>query len=391
MKNFRFISLMILLGLCLGIGFNIINPKIIESWLDWGTKEPTIVIPEGGVKSDEWSLATFKLMAELQPDGFVFSPIGLNIILQDLKSLSDEATAKQIQEMSLPSIESAIEQSTPAIGFSQLVVDNQINIHDGAHVYLLPLTSDRTQAFETLHLDMVQSIKNKFDYPITNAMISRDAKLLGFTLILQELNFLYPFQAESGSYIDFQVGQGRSQILDALNVEAPIRHISTDLYDAFALMLKGEVESSKVTCMLIIMPKLDDLADFIKLLDCKALNQIKQALLQAEALGEIHLKIPAFQSMGVTTNLRPLLEKMGLAHLYSADVKFPKLTEESIQLENLWHSANFSVQAGPESLLPKKEAKASPAMMEINRPFIWMVGELSHGECPSLMGSVQSL
>ncbi len=382
---------MILLGLGLGIAVNSFNPELLKSWFDWETKEPVLVAPEGGVKSDAWSLSVFQTMAKLQPEGFVFSPLGLNIILQDIQALADDETAEIINEMGLPSLDAAMEQGSPAKGFSQLILDDQVVTKDASRVFSLPLIRSRAQAFSSLSLQLGQAINNSFEYPITNALISREAKFLGFTLILQELKWLHPFRQKPDSYIEFQVGQGRTQMLDALDVQAPIRHVCTDLYDAYALMLKGEEESEKASCMLIIMPKLDELADFIKLLNTQELNKIKEALMQDEALSEMHFKLPAFQSIGMTSSMRPLLGSMGLAHLFSDEAKFPQLTEQSIRLEELWHSANFVVTAEQESWFPKRDAKPCSLMLEINRPFIWMVGDLSHGDCPSLMGSVPSL
>ncbi|MFI3242781.1 MAG: serpin family protein [Akkermansia sp.] len=388
-KKLRFIIFMVLLGLALGIAGRSVNSDFVKSWFDWETKPPIIEIPEGGVKSDEWSLLSFKLMAELQPDGFVFSPLGLNITLRDLQSIADEPTSKLIDSMHLPSIEGAEDRTSPAVGFSRLIVDNQIDCQQEASVLKLPLSSDRAKAFKSLHMQMVQSIETSFDYPISNAMISRDAKLVGFTLIEQDLDWFYPAAHESGSYIEFQTAKGSTQMLDALTLQARCMH--ADLYDAYAITLKGEVESSKVSCLLLIMPKFDPLPDFIKRLDSKELNRIKESLIQCEPSSEINLKLPIFQSIGQTTSMRPLLTKMGLAHLFESDVIFPQLCEQPLNLEELWHSANFKVQASDKSLLPFKSKAEARAVKEIDRPFIWMVGDLNSSECPSLMGSVPIL
>ncbi len=390
MRKLRFISMFLLLGLGLGVAFQSMDVEMLKQFFQWKNDEPQLVLPENGVKTDEWSLSIFKLMAEQNPTGFVFSPIGLNIALQDIQATADDETTQAIAAMNLPDIDLALDVTVPATGFSKLVLDESV-ITKQDNVLKLPLLVNRADAFNTLNRQMIQSIKNEFDYPIMNSLISRQAKLLGFTLIHQPMVCLHPFQQDAGNYINFDIGQGRNSILNALHIYAPLRYIETDDYGAFAFFLKAERESENISCMLIIMPKYDELSDFIKRLSSQELNRIKSELIAQNEAVEVYFKIPAFQSLGQTISLRPLLESLGLGAIFTDNAKFTALTDEEIKLENLWHSANFELKAGEKQLLGKQLKEERPIMLEINRPFIWVVGDLTRGECPSLMGSVHTL
>lgn len=382
---------MILLGLGLGIGVKTFNAERIKEWFTSGTREPELKLPTEGVKTDQWSLSIFKKMSELHPKGFVFSPIALNIALQDIQATVDDETAATISAMQLPSIEDALDVNAPVQGFSQLIIDETLALPDGVKALSLPLSSDRAKSFKDLHFQLSKSINFEFDYPIVNSMISRHANLVGFSLITQSANWLHPFQQNEGDYINFDVGQGNILILHALSVLAPIRLLHTADYEAYALVLKGDNPSEHTSCMLIIMPLFADLDDFIKDFDVVELNQIKATLLAQEEPHEIYFKIPAFKAQAQTISMRPLLERLGLGILFTEEAKFPHLSTQPIYLEDLWHSANINLQAVEKPLMGKKSATDFPTTMEINRPFIWMIGELGQGSTPSMMGSVPAL
>lgn len=386
--------MMLLLGLMLAFGFHLWNPETIKQSLSPSTAEPKLSIPEEGVKTDEWSWKLFQTLSVQNPTGFVYSPLGLNIILRDIQALGDEATARTIAEMNLPELDAALDVKAPAYGFSQLVMDASIPAKANATaqgVLKLPLLSKRAEALESLHIKMVQSINNQFDYPIMTSMVPRQAQLMGFTLISQPLPWLHPFRQDEGDYLSFETSQAGSQMLDAISFEAPLRFIQTSEYDAFALFLTGEAESGKDTCMLIIMPKLDDLGDFTKRLKIEDINAIKAALIECQKPQLVQFKMPAFQAVAQSMSMRPLLEKLGLDQLFTQESSLPLLSEQPLKLSELWHSANLEVKAEVQSLWKLGMSAENLPVLELNRPFIWMIGELSQGDCPSMMGSVETL
>lgn len=394
MKTARFSFAMLLIGLALALVYHMWDGQAIKKWWSNTPEEPVFSIPEDGIKTDAWSWTTFQKLALQNPTGFVYSPLGLNIILRDLEHLTDEATSQTIAAMQLPEVEPAMDVNAPAYGFSRLVMDDGIPTteHEQAKgVLQLPLLQDRARALESLHIQMVQSIKNAFDYPIMTSMVSRQAQLMGFTLINQPTPWLYPIYQDEGDYIDFTTNTSGSLMLDAIYMQAPLRSIKTPEYDAYMLVLKGDAESSRSSCMLIIMPKLDELDTFIKWLSVAEINRIKEALLSQESVPECQLKLPAFQAIAQSMSMRLLLEKMGLASLFQQGEQFSGLTEQSIKLEELWHSANIELKAEPKPILYEWGQKECPIMHQIDRPFIWMIGEPTQGTCPSMMGSVQTL
>lgn len=394
MKTIRFSIMMLLAGLLLGFAFHLWDPTAIKQWFNPSTEEPELSIPEGGVKTDEWSWKCFQKLAVQNPTGFVYSPLGLNIILRDIQALTDEATSKSIDAMHLPDINAAMDGKAPAYGFSQLVVDAGIPTKDHDHargVLNLPLLSDRAEALDALHIKMVQSINNQFDYPILTSMVPRQAELMGFTLISQPTPWLHSFRQDAGDYISFDTYQSGTQMLDAIYTQAPIRMIQTAEYDAYALFLKGDAESSKWTCMLIIMPKLDLLSDFVKRLKVSDINAIKTALIQVDEPELVEFKMPAFQVIAQSMSMRPLMEALGLGSLFTKEANFTGLSEQKVQLEELWHSANIEIKAEESPLWKRRSDDESLPLFELNKPFIWMIGELTEGDCPSMMGCVETL
>ncbi len=374
-------------------------------WEGWGKlfvssdtrpREPEIIIPEGGVKSNTLSLELMRLLVQekthLNPS---FSPLGTGMILEQLHEMLPEAQASLIKSL-LEKNGKQAPLSTPAIGMSSLVIDESLPRAEGEFAANLPrllLTREKTEAIMTLNEWLTLHSDGLIQSGIKAHQIPDRMSLFAVNAIAQPFRWLHPVEQDVLNDMVFTPrGETLAKKVSCLSTSAPLRFIDSVDFIAVAQFFQPRIPQGNPTCLLLIMPKHEDIRRFVEEMSPEKLSTIRAALAQTEPRF-CYLRFPLFTLPTVARSQNALFAQLGLQDLLTTPQNLPKLSTEPSQLSHVWEICAFNLIAAEEAVtqVAPEDMQGSPTSINIEKPFFWMVGDLSSDTPPSFMGLVEYL
>ncbi len=402
MKKLQLIFSFLILG---AIGYTIyffINDGQLR-WEGWGKlfvssehrpTEPEIRIPEGGVKSNVLSLELMRHL--LREEGNInpsFSPLGTAMILEQLSEILPDEQAASIKSL-LEKNGTLAPLSTPAIGMSSLVIDESLPRVEGEFVANLPrllLTREKTEAIMMLNEWLTVNSDGLIQSGIKAHQIEDRMSLFAVNAIAQPFRWLHPVEQDVLDHIVFTPrGESMAKKFSCLSTSAPLRFIDSSDFIAIAQFFQPTVPQGNPTCLLIIMPKHEDVRRFVEEMSPEKLSDIRAALAQIEPRF-CYLRYPLFTQPTVARSQNALFAQLGLQDLLSQPQNLPKLSTEPSRLSHVWEICAFNLIMTEEAVtgVAPEDMQGSPTSINIEKPFFWMVGDLSSDSPPSFMGIVE--
>ncbi len=414
MKLFQSIFAIFILICCIGVllRFNYKNGELSLSWdsLAFWEKaktpptEPQIKLPRHGVQSDELALQCLKLqLTNPHKKNIVFSPLALNILLHQWRPLVGETQAARIQELlnKSGSITQAENATNTATGLVLPFADSALPLLDNEHTAELtrvPFSNDRVQALREINNWSAVNTKGAILLPLSSADLNDETQLISLAAMSASYPWLHPLRNEEHKPISFydENSSTGSYNVNTLQMDAPLRYLDTPEYIALALFFENKQNDLLLprTCLLLIMPKIDKLRPYLKEFSAEQLSTIRAQLAVTQAR-EVHLRLPSFQVHPLRESQKELFIQLGLPSLFGTTNAFPQLTSAPCSLQDVWQIFNFQAIASPENDDDSATSASTEAMSEntltINRPFLWMLTDLSSEASPQLMGTIEKL
>ncbi len=374
-----------------------------EKITNWGKEaeyipvEPQIKIPESGVKSNALAIREFQTLLEQNSGNIVFSPLSTELILRQLAPLSDATLSANIESL-VTNIGSEMPTlSNSPTGMVTLFVDKDIPLVSNARteqLFRVPFMEDRTLALADINNYANIDTAGIISQALSTAQIPRDTKLLAVSVLAFAYDWVYPMEEDVEEKISFfEDSISLPYKVSALKTIAKLRYIKDYEYDAIALFYQSDDTNEPATCLMVVMPKFLNIRDFSASLSTEILSSIRKRLAEATPT-MIELRMPSFESHSIPISQKNVLSKLGCDALFTEKHSLPYLCQESCVLKDVWQVISYRAIAKPlgdESATIDQVRETYSNRLVIDRPFIWIVGDLTTDNAPLLMGTIESL
>ncbi len=413
MKTFQIFFGVFILIACLGVILRFSHDDSELSDLSWDalmfwkvdqklSDEPEIEMPKGGVKGNALALHCFKLQLQNEAKkNIVFSPLATGMLLNQWSEITSNIQSGLIQKLleknGLTRLNTGMSNSLS--GIVMPIVDSELALIDSAatrELAVVPFTTNRVQAVMTINNWVDVNTEETIKVALPTASLTPHTQLISLSALSAPYQWLHPMHRDENKAITFYDEESSSSYyVNTIRMNAPLRYLNESDFLAVALFFKTENLKAPRTCLLIIMPKYEKLRSFAQELELDRLNAIRQLLATTDAI-RTELRMPSFQVHPMLESQKELFTQLGLGALFDTEHGFGNLSTRACKMQDVWQIYNFQAIASKKSTSSDSEYSdheeyVSAFALSINRPFIWMLTDLTTDAAPQLMGVVEKL
>ncbi len=351
--------------------------------------QSTVVVPEGGIHSNAFSLKFFH--EALASDGNVcISPMAMQALLHQLYDISGDATRKLLDEQ-VPGLNNELAPSAATMQlYAQLFVDNSLDFTPEArpeNALRVPLREDFTRAIPLINGVAEQATDGFAVHMLDAQPISGETSLLALSAARFQRPWLCPFHLLGiHDDRDFYHADGsiRPVRMMACRDVLTVARAEDGSWEAVALFFLNEGRSGSPACFVAILPAEGTNArSFARELTAEKLSDIRRQLAMA-APRELTVVMPQLELDSGTFRLQPLLLRLGLGKLFTKAADFSRLCSGPLQLDLALGKYTFVLDAKRDS-----SNNSQGETLRLNRPFIWYIGDLTTANPPCFMGLME--
>ena len=370
-----------LLAVLLGLAVGMLAPRLLKGeWRDLLTeKEPVIILPEGELVSDAFSVKLLQtaLQTPDYPVSFV-CPAAMTEALRNLDAMGQVAVHEQLEALALAP---ANDRDVPC--YFMAAIEESLPLTDEKRaMLLLPFRRNYPEALSTFN--------TLFGFPAADsANTSPDTRLFAAMRTVAECRFRQPFYAADSKTADFDNADGGMPCVRFLRRSGQFRVAEAEdgSWKAVALMLSG---TSPDAAFIAVLPQ-GKAREFALQLTPAQMSTIRRAL--AEAVPQaLTVEIPKLDIAVGIRNCAPLIQALGVTapfDIRTAD--FSAVTTEKVAFNAVAESLLF--------VMPEEERRPADiprpdngaAIFSLNRPFLWFAGDLTSTNPPVVLGIVENL
>lgn len=375
-----------LLTVIIGLSAGLILPRLLQENELGSTApaEPAFALPKDGIVSDAFSIRLLHAAMENSESPMVLvAPAAVTNALLTLHSACAGESVKEIDALQLST-------TAPLSGSSvraevMLCPEETLKLR-GIPCMPLPYRKDFIEA---------QSLFNTFmpgQRPMADTrIISADTRLLLGAATLVDADFIHPFHPKDTRRGDFDNADGRMPSVPLLRCRARFRTAAAEdgTWRAIALLLRAPA-GTPAGAFISILPQ-GSARDFAKALTPEQLSNIRRALAETEPQ-DCLVELPRLSLETPTCDMQPLLAAMGISapfDLRRAD--FSPLTEEPLALNALPERKTLFITEEENLQNPSSDLSSAADTISFNRPFLWLIGDLTTDAPFVLMGLVENL
>lgn len=393
MKTLR----LIFLGIAIGLGAALLLPHLQEQWSDTPETlqpQPEISVPENGIAGDAFSLKLFQtaIAQNGEKGSVVVAPLGTTEWLLDLaNNFCGDAVRKKIEQLKLYSSDVNIHHCVE-MG-AMLAVDDSLHFSPNeSFVVRVPFARNFPFASE-LFFSFPREMSHPANY--NNNLISPETRLMGAMATGMQATWLRPFYTADTKKEDFNNADGRMPQVDMMRCRNAFRiaQANDGSWQAAALFLAADKEDKGKSplALIVILPQ-GDTRSFAEQLTPEQLSAIRESLVKAP-YADAKVTLPRMAIRPVATDISPRLQQIGVTAPFDIrQADFSPLFSDKIALNGVVEYLSLLFEESPEQH-PKDSSIEQEGGMEftVNRPFIWILGDLTTDTPPYAMGMVENL
>lgn len=393
MKTLR----LIFLGIAIGLGAALLLPYLQEEWSDTPETlqpQPEISVPENGIVSDAFSLQLFRAALERSEEkgSVVVAPLCTTEWLNDLaNNFCGDAARKQIEQLK-PSSRDVNIHRCMELG-AMLAADDSLHFApNDAFVLRVPFARNFPFASELFF-----SLSGEMSHPPTRKtnLISPETRLMGAMATEIQAQWLRPFYTADTKKDDFNNADGRMPQVDMMRCRNAFRvaQANDGSWQAAALFLAAAKEDKgKAPLALIVILPQGDTRAFAQQLTPEQLSAIRESLVKAPYT-DTKVTLPRMSIRPVADDISPLLQQVGVTAPFDIrQADFTPMFSDKIAMNGVVEYLSLLFEESPEQH-PKDSSIEQEGGMDftVNRPFIWILGDLTTDTPPYAMGMVENL
>lgn len=380
------------LGICTGLGAHYLlnkeDGKLIEKPLQF-------TMPEEGVKTDAFSLRLFQTAVEHSPQASVMvSPALLCKALQELAAIAETPIQQELAKLNLPS-RSEKHTVTPLQSIL-LATDFNLNYHlDDTHkssLMRLPFSTNLPMALELFNSTLVHTSDLPQEVFAKGKIINRHSRFVvglasGFTPIFQ-----VPFLSAHATTATFENANGSLPNITMLQARGSLRHIkdTEGKWEAIALPLQPNVSYEETPTVLIGILPTHNAEKMALSLTTDELSHIRQKLLEAPPT-DCTVCLPQMVWSPPLHDMHALLSGMGMDKLFDTTAKNWRFADQELGISVMVEKLSLSILPQKGDAHQQAKPENAPTVISFDRPFIWLVGDLTTDTPPYFMGLLQNL
>lgn len=350
--------------------------------------------PVAGV--DSFAVQMFSGLAASQESNFAFSPLGVEEVLHLLKQGSRGTTATELNALPLGSVDSGTNSNMTSA--NSLFIDNGCKLKDGirrASVVSVPFRDNPQEAAAQINAWVSANTKGFINQVIDTP--STGTRMIAVNALHFKAKWDCFINSSDTDLADFTRADGSKKSVNMMLHTAMHPYAAGDDWQAIAMQYRSEGKD-KNTYFIAILPK-GDARTFAAKLTPQKYHTIRQALQQAKPR-QLEVKLPCFEIFPADFSIKQALAAMGVTSAFSpGKANYTGFTDESIFLEDIIQRCHvYTNEDGTEAAacthalvwLCIRDEEPDIKKIIFNRPFIWVIGDLTSTAPPYFMGITEN-
>jgi len=379
------------LGLCAGLGAHYLLDKESGILVE---RPVSIKIPEGGVQTDKFGIRLFQAAMETAPgDSCMVCPFLVSETLLTLKELANDSLRQDIEKLGIGDYlaeHAAAPNMSMALAADYGLFSSDEQNHE--HILRLPFRSDLPMAMSLFNGALGLDGIGKHSVIIGSDFLTRDTKFIAGLYADYTPKMQPHFLASDSIVSEFENANGSLPKVCMMRLRANVRYAkdTSGDWEAVAILLKPDlpVEGDPVAFMAILPTR--RAAIMAAALTAEQLGTIRKALAEATP-SDCCVELPQMRWSLPTHNLESLLRNMGLGRLFDITENNWTFTERKLGLDAM--AEKIGITLTHEQRINGQQTGVDNAATKIsfNRPFIWLIGDLTTATPAYYIGLVQNL
>lgn len=340
-----------------------------------------------------FTIRMFSVLATAQKGNIVYSPTGTEAMVRLLQQGAAGATLKELNELHLGK-----ENPTSSLQITQanaLFVDSELTLkpeHTGNSIHKVPFTGSAALAANAINQWVNKSTSGKISKIIGTADIDRQTRMTVLNAINLKAEWQHAFDKNATKPRLFTTQDGKQIPCQMMISRAKYRYAEGDSWQAVALMYTPK-QTGSPACFVGILPKGNARA-FATLLTPHQYKDILKAL-AASKPQDIVVQLPRFEHQPGTVSLTPALKLCGMQQAFGMGADFSRFSDTPLYVADVLQQCRIiadetGTEASAANLaeLRVKSIKRTPQPGHItfDRPFIWVITDLTPHSTPYFMG-----
>ena len=391
LNKIQIVLIVICFGLCAGLGTHYLlnkeDGKLIATPLRFE-------MPEGGVKTDNFSLRLFQEAVKQAPNSsIVISPALVSESLLELETLAAEPLKQVIAKQQIYT--GNYEHTTvPPLSIIP-AADYGLNFQNTPQEDLLirlPFHANFPMALELFNANLVHNSG------LPNQIIAHGKKITKKSRFVIGLAGCFsvrlhtPFIAANTRTDGFENADGSVPNVSMLRTRGNFRYTrdTEGKWEAVALPIHPDSYGNNIPTVLIaILPSGAAEKSALELTPDK-LSHIRQSLLEA-APSDCSVSLPQMVYSPPLRDIRPLMTNLGLGALFDTTAKNWRFADQKLGIDAMVEKLHVSILPQEKDAGQQPRPENAATVLEFKRPFIWLIGDLSTAAPFYFMGLVQNL
>ena len=355
--------------------------------------DPQITVPQN-MCSDALAVSLFCETVKVQPGNVVISPAGAEAVLRMLQQGARGEVAAELA--ALPMGAADVPTTMQPTAASAVFVDDSLRLNSGISaggVIKAPLSTAPAQAVAQINAWAGAHTRGLVPELLGADALSQQGPtrmVLANAMVLQE-KWLRPFSPDKTSRAPFRCSDGTVVTADMMQRQSDFRYAEGVDWQAVALFYRTDGRKGNPGCFMAILPKGDARA-FATELTPEKYTAIRRALAKADPQ-EMVVALPKFTVNPPALSLRKPLQACGAKLLFCYTADWGGFTDEELRVQDLVQRCYVQVDeqgtraaAATAALMMQR---CLPMEMTFNRPFLWVITDLTTPAAPYFMGLVE--
>lgn len=371
-------------------------PQLKDEFRQWRNIQQNIgsqvIIPEKGVRSSSISINMFQEALERNEgkSNIFLAPFLTYSILEELVYLSEGKTRKQIEKHLIPQSEDIIPYTIPRYTVLPTTDFGLPLPSKNVTTLRLPFKDNKPQTLSTYNSLLANHLNIPRLQLLTSENTSEFTRFIIGAVCHFHPNWQIPFAESNTTRVDFYNADGAIRRVDMMRCRGLIRTAKAEdaSWEAVALFFSPNQEGNTPTAFIAIMPA-NGIKETASSLSVDMLNDIRTRLAKATPQ-DCRVDLPRIICESPTIDLHQQLEKWGLDCLFNAaKADFSPVSTQKIALDNIFAKYNLVLTENTKKAGTIPEQAAHEIVFD--KPFIWLIGDLTSELPPFYMGVLMNL
>lgn len=343
------------------------------------------------VRGDALALDLFRELVAERSGNMIFSPRSLEAVLGLLEQGAQGDALELLK--GLPGGDLKVASAMKVQSADALFVAEDLKLRRAFDdVRPVPFATNPAEAVSLINAWCAEQTRQLIPSLVDASSVTKSTRMVAANAIYLEERWLHPFPAEQTAPLVFTLSDGSSVRVPMMNTTASFAYAQGDDWAAVALPYR-EQQPGEPGCMVAVLPR-GPLADFVDGLSPEKWEGIRAAL-AAAPLREVSVVMPTFELCTPVQSLRAAMERRGMSLLFDG-ADWSGFTAEPLVLSDVLQRCYVKVDeqgtkaaAVTGAMMNRMSIGPRPQTIWFNRPFMWVITDLTSPAAPYFMGVVE--